>query len=104
MHEVRIDHDGELILTYDVSVSCHGKTVFGLGLGSDAVFKFCDIVEAGIPVALKVENLWGYNYLVTLTGKSFLELVREHYPEYMEEAEKRIDPEEVYVIDCYDMS
>ena len=104
MYDIEIDHDGELILTYDVSVNCRGRKVFHLGTGSCDVFKFYDIAEAGIPGATKVEFLWSYNVLVTLSGEALLRLIHEHYPEQEESARERIDSEKEYQIDCYDMS
>ena len=95
------DHDGELTLTYEVTVHCNGKRVLHLGTGMSAVFRFCDIVEAGIPGASKIENLWGYNYLVTLPGDSLRALLEKHYPEC---ADFPADPAAEYLIDCYDMS
>ena len=104
MSDKYVDGDGSLILTYDVSVSCRGKRVYHLGSGSSAVFKFYNIVEAGIPDAVKIEYMWGYNVLVTLRGDTLIELVKKHYGNDAQDVEKYIDPSEEYVIDCYDMS
>ncbi len=102
MHYVETDREGNLILTYDVSVDCEGKRVLHLGSGSDAVDRFCAIVEKGIPEAKEVKCLWENNYLVTMSGESLIAFLRKHYPE--KKSLRRIDPEKEYVIDCYDMS
>ena len=100
-----MDKDGNLYLTYEVSVKHRGKGVFLLGTGSTAVSKFYDIAEAGIPGATETEFLsWGYNVLVTLDGNSLLKLIEEHYPDMADEAGNTFVPDEEYVIDCYDMS
>ena len=104
MHEVQLDKDGELILTYDVSVDCHGKRVLHLGSGHSAVEKFCDIVSEGIPEANKIDCLWENNYLVTISGDGLIAFLEKNYPEKMLSAKKRVDPREEYIIDCYDMS
>ena len=96
-----VDNDGELILTYQVTVHSRGKQVLHLGTGMSAVFRFCDIVEAGIPEAISIENPWGYNYLVTMNGAGLQAFLRRCYPKY---AYLQTDPDEEYVIDCYDMS
>lgn len=104
MQMIGTDGEGNLMLTYDVSVYCHGKTVFNLGTGMDAVFKFDAIVQAGIPEAKQIKYLWYNNSLVTIQGDALIRLINQHYKGLAKEAEKRIDPEEEYVIDCYDMS
>lgn len=103
MHEVQLDRNGELILTYDVSVECHGKRILHLGSGHDAVDRFCDIVSEGIPEAKKIDCLWENNYLVTISGENLVAFLKKHYPERSSSL-KRIDSGEEYVIDCYDMS
>ena len=104
MYDIEIDHDGGLVLTYDVSVNYRGRRVFHLGTGSSDVCRFYEIAEAGIPGATKVEFLWSYNVLVTLSGNALLRLIHEHYPELEKSARERIVPEKEYQIDCYDMS
>ena len=104
MYEIKTDHEGNLSLTYDVSVNCHGRRAFHLGTGSSAVFKFAEIVRAGIPEAKQIECLWGNNYRITIQGDALIRLIREHYKELSKDAKERIDPSEEYVIDCYDMS
>ena len=104
MHYVELDGEGNLILTYDVSIECHGRRAGHLGSGHDAVHKFCEIVKTeGIPEAKKIECLWENNYLVTISGEGLLSFLERHYPERVYIGRK-IDPEEEYVIDCYDMS
>ena len=83
-----LDRDGGLTLTYDVSVNCWGKRAFHLGTGSSAVSKFYDIAKAGIADARKIEFLWGYNVLVTLSGEALLRLLSEHYAELLADADK----------------
>ena len=99
-----VDSDGNLCITYDVTVSCRGKRVLYLGAGLDAVSAFYEIAEKGIPGAKETKYMWAYNVLVTLSGRSLLEMLAEHYPHLLEKARKAVDPEEEYVIDCYDMS
>lgn len=102
---IGFDSDGNLQLTYEVSVIHRGKRVFHLGTGSTAVRRFYEIVKTGIQGATRIEYLsWGYNVLVTLNGKSLLNLIEEHYPDRAEDARNRFVPDEEYVIDCYDMS
>ena len=102
---VGFDDDGNLQLTYDVSVLHRGGRVFHLGSGSAAVSRLYEIAEAGIPGATKIEYLpWGYNVFVTLNGESLLRLIEEHYPDREEKASRIIIPDEEYIIDCYDMS
>ncbi len=97
------DYDGELIVTYEVSVWCNKKMVLHLGLGYSAVARFVKIAEAGIPEAKKIEKLWETNYNVTFTGEGLTAFLRKHYPE-LEEKLSVIDPKEEYLLDCYDMS
>ena len=93
------------MLTYDVSVIHQGKYILCLGTGVDSVIKFYKIAQAGISGAVKTEYLsWGCNVLVTLNGKSLLKLIEEHYPDCADRAKDIIDPDEEYLIDCYDMS
>ena len=99
-----VDKDGNLYLTYDVSVRCKKETILSLGTGMDSVIKFFDIAEAGIPGALKTKFLFSCNVLVTLRGDSLLNMLNEHYPDVVPEARKVIDPEKEYVVDCFDMS
>ena len=99
-----VDKDGNLYLTYAVSVSCKDGTILSLGTGMDSVIKFYNIAEAGIPGALKTEFLFSCNVLVTLRGDSMLSMLNEHYPDIVSEAREVIDPEKEYVVDCYDMS
>ena len=99
-----VDGDGNLLLTYDVSVSCNGKRAFHLGSGSSAVCDFYDLVSKRKINATNIEYLWGYNVLVTMSGAAFLDMVENWYPELYKSALKHIDPEKEYVIDCYDMS
>ena len=99
-----VDKDGNLILTYYVSVVHKGKRVLLFGCGIQAVGKFYDLAQAGIPGAIKTEFLFSYNVLVRLNGESILHLIEEHYPELIEKAKMVIIPEDEYVIDCYDMS
>ena len=99
-----VDKEGNLYLTYEVSVQHHGKTVMLLGTGSSAVSKFYNIAEAGIPGAKETEFLFNLNVLVTLDGECLLNLLKVHYPGKFEDAKNIIDPKEEYVIDCYDMS
>ena len=104
MNYVEIDSEGNLSLTYDVSVMCSGRVIRHLGTGLDAVLKFCDIVEnEGIPEAKKIKCLWGNNYNITMTGEALLGFLRKHYPDEVNSGEE-IDPAEEYIIDCYDMS
>ena len=99
------DRDGNLVLTYDVSVKHRVKYILSLGSGISAVSEFYKIAQAGISGAVKTEYLsWGFNVLVTLNGKSLLKLIEEHYPGTADRAKGKIDPDEEYVIDCYDMS
>lgn len=97
------DADGNLTLTYDVSVFCRGKGVLHLGSGYSAVDRFVRIADAGIPEATEIEELWPNNYSVTFTGAGLAEFIRRHYPEEIGNIEK-IDLQEEYVLDCYDMS
>ena len=99
-----VDKEGNLILTYDVSVVHDGKRVLLFGCGIQAVGKFFDLAQTGIPGAIKTDFLFSYNVLVRLNGESLMHLIEEHYPELIGEAKKVIIPEEEYVIDCYDMS
>ena len=100
-----IDSDGNLVLTYGVSVKHRGKYILCLGTGVEAVSEFYKIAQAGIFGAVKTEYLsWGYNVLVTLSGKSLLKLIEEQYPDRAARARSKIDSDEEYVIDCYDMS
>ncbi len=46
-----VDKEGNLYLSCDVTVLCHGKSVLILGTGSKAVIKFYNIAEKGIPGA-----------------------------------------------------
>ena len=102
---IGLDGDGNLQLTYDVSVLHRGERVFHLGSGSTAVSRFYEIAEAGIPGATKTEYLsWGYNVFVTLNGESLLRLIEEHYPDRTDDARNMIDHDGEYVIECYDMS
>lgn len=103
MHYVDYDREGNLILTYDVSIDCHGKRFLHLGTGLDAVSRFCEIAKEGIPEATKVDCLWENNYLVTISGKNLALFLEKHYPEKAY-AIKKIKPDEEYLIDCYDMS
>ena len=89
---IGLDGDGNLQLTYDVSVLHRGERVFHLGSGSTAVSRFYEIAEAGIPGATKTEYLsWGYNVFVTLNGESLLRLIEEHYPDRTDDARNMID-------------
>ncbi len=97
------DYDGELFVTYEVSVRCNKKEVLHLGMGYNSVARFDKIARAGIPEAKEIEELWPNNYLVTFTGEGLVEFLRKHYPE-VEEKLSDIDPKEEYVLDCYDMS
>ena len=99
-----VDCDGNLPLTYDVSVSCNGKWAFHLGTGCSAVCDFFDLVSEGKLNATKIEYLWGYNVLVTMSGTAFLDMVQKWYPELYKSALEHIDLTKEYVIDCYDMS
>ena len=99
-----MDKDGNLYLTYDVSVKRNNRTILSLGTGMDSVIKFFDIAEAGIPGAIKTKFLFSCNVLVTLRGDSLLSLLKKHYPNVVPKARKAIDPEKEYVVDCYDMS
>ena len=99
-----VDKDGNLYLTYAVSVTYNDETILSLGAGSDSVIKFFHIAEAGIPGALETEFLFSFNVLVTLRGDSLLNMLNEHYPDVVPEARKVIDPETEYVVDCFDMS
>ncbi len=99
-----VDKDGNLMLTYDVSVVHNGNRVLLLGCGLHAVSKFFDLAQAGIPGALKTEFLFSYNVLVRLKGEALMHLIEDHYPELDNEARRVVIPEEEYVIDCYDMS
>ena len=99
-----VDKDGNLILTYDVSVAHDGKRILLLGCGIQAVGKFFNLAQAGIPGAIKTDFLFSYNVLVRLNGESLMRLIEDHYKELAEEARMVIIPEEEYVIDCYDMS
>ena len=104
MNYVKINSEGNLSLTYDVSVFCNGRVVRHLGTGLDAVLKFSNIVEKeGVSDAKETECLWGNNYIITLTGEALLAFLRNHYPNEVNCGEK-IELEEEYVIDCYDMS
>ena len=103
MHYMDYDSEGNLILTYDVSIDCHGKRFLHLGTGFDAVSRFCEIAKEGIPEATKVDCLWENNYLVRISGKNLALFLEKHYPEKAY-AVKKIDPDEEYLIDCYDMS
>ena len=104
MRYVEVDREGNLILTYEVSVECHGRRVRHLGTGSSAVHKFCEIIEnEGIPEAKEIKCLWMNNYLVTISGEGLLSFLERHYPNEVHSGRK-IDPDEEYVIDCYDMS
>ena len=98
------DIEGGLYLTYWVSVASKGKAVLNLGGGGQEVHKFYHLAKAGIPGAIKTEFLFFENVNVTLSGESLMALIRYHYPDLLERAEAVIDPEEEYVIDCYDMS
>ena len=104
MQIIGIDEEGNLMLTYDVSVYCHGKGVLNLGTGMNSVFKFDKIVQAGIPEAKQIEYLGYNNSLVTIQGDALIRLIKQHYKDLVEEAEKSIDPEEEYLIDCLDLS
>ena len=55
MSNYGVDKDGNLYLTYAVSVRCKEGTILLLGTGMDSVIKFYNIAEAGIPGALKTE-------------------------------------------------
>jgi len=103
MHYVKTDSRGELILTYDVTIDCHGKRFLHLGTGHEAVDRFCDIVKDGIPEAKEIECLWAGNYRVTISGEGLAQFLERCYPEIGYSKDK-LDPEEEYVIDCYDMS
>ena len=103
MNYIRPDSEGNLSLTYDVSVKCHGGIVRHLGTGLDAVLKFSDIAEKGIPEAKKMECLWGNNYLITMSGEALIAFLGKYYPDKVHNGEE-IDLSEEYVIDCYDMS
>jgi hypothetical protein len=103
MHEFKLDSEGNLTLTCEVIIGCHGKRFLHLGTGPSSIAKFCDIVEEGIPESIKIDCLWDNNYLVTMTGKDLAAFLRKHYPE-KESYIRKIDPTEEYVIDCYDMS
>ena len=103
MSIIKPDREGNLSLTYDVSVRSHGRIVRHLGTGHNAVLKFSRIANAGIPEAKETENLWGNNYRITISGKALLDFLVKYYPSEVLDGEE-IDPEEEYVIDCYDMS
>ena len=51
----------------------------------------------------EVKCLWENNYLVTFSGKNLEIFLKKHYPEMLFNM-RRIDQDEEYVIDCYDMS
>lgn len=104
MSNYGVDKDGNLYLTYAVSVRCKEGTILLLGTGMDSVIKFYNIAEAGIPGALKTKFLFSCNVLVTLRGDSLLSMLNEHYPDVVPEAREVIDPIKEYVVDCYDMS
>ena len=99
-----VDKDGNLILTYDVSVVHDGKRVLLFGCGIQAVSKFFDLATAGIPGAIKTDFLFSYNVFVRLNGESLMLLIEKHYPELIAEAKTVFIPEDEYTIDCYDMS
>ena len=104
MHYAEPDRENDLILTYDVSVECHGRRVCHLGTGYDAIAEFCEIVEnEGIPEAKEIKCLWTNNYLVTISGEGLISFLERHYPGEAQSV-RMIDPTEEYVIDCYDMS
>lgn len=100
---MKLDSDGSLTLTYDVSVTCHGKIIFHLGTGYGAVARFVQIADAGIPEAKEIEELWANNYKVKFMGTGLAAFISKHYPERTAEISE-IDPQEEYVLDCYDMS
>ncbi len=98
-----MDKEGNLMITYEVYVTCGDKGFARLGAGLDSVCRFMEIAEAGIPEAAEVRYLWGNNVLVTLDGRGLRAVIRRHYPEHADLLE-RIDPAQDYVMDCYDMS
>ncbi len=100
---MRVDNDGGLTLTYGVYVTCRGNRVFHLGTGYSAVDRFVHIADAGISEALEIRELWPNNYLVRFNGDGFTAFVKEYYPERIGDLSV-IEPDEEYVLDCYDMS
>ena len=99
-----IDKEGNLKLTYEIMIYCHGKRLMLLGMGGSDTSYFYDIVEKGEVDALNVEYSFGNNVVVTLTGKALIDMIEKHYPDKLTEAKEFINPSEEYTIDCYDMS
>ena len=95
--------NGELFLTYQVSVWCNGTMILHLGTGFSAVQRFIKIASEGIPEAKEIKELWDNNYKVAFTGENLKEFLKKHYPE-TEPDLYRIRSKEEYVLDCYDMS
>lgn len=88
-----------------ISVIKDGQQLFYLDMGVTSVIDFAERVDKeGFPGALQIKRSFNFNVDVFLYGKDLLLFMEEKYPREYEAAKELIQPEEIYMIYCCDLS